>query len=62
MRRDWPEGRMLDELKNYVLQRDAVEYVLDQFGNHVMDAFASPKLSRNYTDRDFISCCGADLR
>ena len=30
---------MLDELKNYVLQRDAVEYVLDQFGNHVKDAF-----------------------
>ena len=31
---------MLGELKNYVLQRDAIEYVLDQFGNHVRDAFA----------------------
>jgi site-specific DNA recombinase len=39
VRRDWVEGRMLDELKNYVLQRDAVEYVLDQFGSHVRDAF-----------------------
>jgi hypothetical protein len=27
-------------VKNYVLQRDAVEYVLDQFGTHVQDAFA----------------------
>ena len=40
VRRDWLEGKMLDELKNYVLQSDAVEYVLDQFGNHVRDAFA----------------------
>ncbi|HEX4030437.1 MAG TPA: zinc ribbon domain-containing protein [Terracidiphilus sp.] len=40
VRRDWLEGWMLDELKNYVLQRDAVEYVLDQFGHHVRDAFA----------------------
>ena len=31
---------MLDELKNYVLQRDAVEYVLDHSGSHVQDAFA----------------------
>jgi site-specific DNA recombinase len=40
VRRDWLEGKMLDELKNYVLQSDAVEYVLDQFGTHVQDAFA----------------------
>jgi len=40
VRRDWLEGKMLDELKNYVLQGDAVEYVLDQFGTHVQDAFA----------------------
>jgi Recombinase zinc beta ribbon domain len=40
VRRDWLEGRMLDELKNYVVQRDAVEYILDQFGKHVRDAFA----------------------
>jgi len=40
VRRDWLEGRMLDELKNYVLQRDAVEYVFDQFGSHVRNAFA----------------------
>ena len=40
VRRDWLETKMLDELKNYVLQRDAVEYVLDQFGNRVRDAFA----------------------
>jgi hypothetical protein len=40
VRRDWLEEKMLDELKNYVLQRDAVEYVLDQFGAHVQDALA----------------------
>ncbi|HEY2466762.1 MAG TPA: recombinase family protein [Terracidiphilus sp.] len=40
VRRDWLEGRMLDELQNYVLQRDAVEYVLNQFGDQVRDAFA----------------------
>ncbi len=40
VRRDWLEERMLDELKNYVLQSDAIEYVLGQFGNHVRDAFA----------------------
>jgi len=40
VRRDWLEERMLDELKNHVLQSDAVEYVLDQFGKHVRDAFA----------------------
>ncbi len=31
----------MDELQNYVLQRDAVEYVLDEFGNHVKSAFAN---------------------
>lgn len=40
VRRDWLEERMLDEFRNYVLQSDAVEYVLGQFGNHVRDAFA----------------------
>lgn len=40
VRRDWLEGKMLDELKNHVLHRDAVEYVLDQFGNHVRESFA----------------------
>jgi site-specific DNA recombinase len=41
VRRDWIEGRLLDELQNYVLQRDAVEYVLDEFGNQMKNAFAS---------------------
>ena len=41
VRRDWIEGRLLDELQNYVLQRDAVEYVLDEFGNQMKSAFAN---------------------
>jgi site-specific DNA recombinase len=41
VRRDWIEGRLLDELQNYVLQRDAVEYVLEEFGNHIKGAFAT---------------------
>ena len=41
VRRDWIEGRLLDELQNYVLQRDAVEYVLGEFGNQMKNAFAS---------------------
>jgi predicted nucleic acid-binding Zn-ribbon protein len=41
VRRDWIEGRLLDELQNNVLQRDAVEYVLEEFGNHIKDEFAS---------------------
>jgi hypothetical protein len=32
---------LLDELQNYVLHRDAVEYVLDEFGNQMKNAFAN---------------------
>jgi DNA invertase Pin-like site-specific DNA recombinase len=41
VRRDWLEGRLLDELQNQVLKREAIEYVLDEFGNHVKNAFAN---------------------
>ncbi len=41
VRRDWLEVRLLDELQNQVLKREAIEYVLDEFGNHVKHAFAN---------------------
>ena len=47
VRRDWLEARLLDELQNQVLKRDAIEYVLDEFGSHVKNAFA--KLSSQLT-------------
>ncbi len=41
VRRDWIEERLLDELQNQVLKREAIEYVLDEFGAHVKGAFAN---------------------
>ena len=41
VRRDWVEERLLDDLQNQVLKREAIEYVLDEFGTHVKNAFAS---------------------
>jgi site-specific DNA recombinase len=41
VRRDWVEERLLDELQNQVLKREAIEYVLDEFGTHVKSAFAN---------------------
>ena len=41
VRRDWIEERLLDELQNQVLKREAIEYVLDEFGTHVRGAFAN---------------------
>jgi DNA invertase Pin-like site-specific DNA recombinase len=41
VRRDWLEERLLDELQNHVLKSETVDYVLDEFGNHVRNAFAS---------------------
>ena len=33
VRRDWVEERLLDDLQNQVLKREAIEYVLEEFGN-----------------------------
>jgi len=41
VRRDWVEERLLDDLQNQVLKREAIEYVLDEFGTHVKNAFAN---------------------
>ena len=41
VRRDWIEERLLDELQNQVLKREAIEYVLDEFGTPVKGAFAN---------------------
>ena len=41
VRRDWVEQRLLDDLQNQVLKREAIEYVLDEVGDHVKSAFAS---------------------
>jgi site-specific DNA recombinase len=41
VRRDWVEESLLDDLQNQVLNREAIEYVLDEFGTHVKNAFAS---------------------
>jgi site-specific DNA recombinase len=41
VRKDWIEEQLLDELQNKVLQPDAIGYVLDEFGNHVRNAFAN---------------------
>ena len=41
VRRDWVEERLLDDLQNQVLKREAIEYVLDEFGTHVKSAFAN---------------------
>ncbi len=41
VRKDWIEEQLLDELQNKVLQPDAIGYVLDEFGNHVRNAFAT---------------------
>lgn len=38
--RDWFEERLLDELQNEVLKRDSIEYVLEEFGNHLQEAFS----------------------
>ena len=32
---------MLHDLQNKVLKREGIEYVLDEFGAHVKDAFAN---------------------
>jgi hypothetical protein len=40
IRRDWLEKRLLEELQNEVLKRETVEYALDEFGNHLKNAFA----------------------
>lgn len=40
IRRDWIEERLLDELQNEVLKREAIDYVLDEFGSHLKSAFA----------------------
>ena len=39
VRREWIEKRLLDELQNQVLKREAIDYVLDEFGSHLKDAF-----------------------
>jgi site-specific DNA recombinase len=41
VRRDWVEERLLDDLQNQVLKREAIEYVLGEFGTHVKNAFAN---------------------
>jgi site-specific DNA recombinase len=41
VRRDWVEERLLDDLQNQVLKREAIEYVLDEFGTHMKSAFAN---------------------
>jgi hypothetical protein len=41
VRRDWIEGRLLDELQNQVLKDEAIDHVLDEFGNHLKSAFAN---------------------
>jgi hypothetical protein len=40
IRRDWLERRLLEELQNEVLKRDAVEYALDEFDRHLKSAFS----------------------
>ncbi len=40
IRRDWVEERLLDDLQNQVLKREAIDYVLEEFGRHLKDAFA----------------------
>ena len=40
IRRDWVEERLLDDLQNRVLKREAIDYVLEEFGRHLKDAFA----------------------
>ena len=41
VRKDWLEEQLLDELQSKVLQPEAIGYVLDEFGNHVRNAFAN---------------------
>jgi hypothetical protein len=41
VRRDWVEERLLDDLQNQVLKREAIDYVLGEFGTHVKNAFAN---------------------
>jgi site-specific DNA recombinase len=41
VRRDRVEERLLDDLQNQVLKREAIEYVLGEFGTHVKNAFAN---------------------
>src|SRR5580698_448891 len=41
VRRDWVEERLLDDLQNQVLKREAIDYILDEFGTHVKNAFAN---------------------
>jgi hypothetical protein len=40
IRRDWLKRRLLEELQNEVLKRDAVEYALDEFDSHLKSAFS----------------------
>lgn len=40
IRRDWLERRLLEELQNEVLKRDAAEYALDEFDSHLKSAFS----------------------
>ena len=47
IRRDWIEERLLDELQNQVLKPEAIDYVLNEFGDHLKGAFA--KLSNQMT-------------
>ena len=41
IRRDWVEERLLNELQNQVLKREAIDYVLEEFGRHLKDAFSA---------------------
>ena len=40
IRRDWAEERLLDDLQNQVLKREAIDYVLEEFGKRLKDAFS----------------------
>jgi predicted aconitase len=40
IRRDWIEERLLDKLQNEVLKREAIDYVLEEFGIHLKAAFS----------------------
>jgi hypothetical protein len=40
IRRDWIEERLLDELQNQVLKPEAIDYVLNEFGSHLKEAFS----------------------
>jgi len=39
IRRDWIEKRLFEEMQVRVLHQDAIDYALDEFGNHLKNAF-----------------------